>query len=86
MSDSGVCPWCNEPVLPPDRAFHYANGPVAHWPCALRQVIGSVAHLERRCACYVDGATEGDPPHLSTRDAALAALKLWEAQKGRGEE
>ena len=86
MADAGLCPWCDEPVLPSDRAFVYANGPVAHHPCALRMVLGSVAHLERRCACYVAGAAEGDPPHLSRRQAAEAAVRLWQAQRAAGQE
>jgi hypothetical protein len=77
MADAGWCPWCCTPVMPPDRAFVYANGPVAHWVCAMRQVIGSVAHLERRCHCYVAGATAQDPDGLSRRDAAEAAVAVW---------
>jgi len=78
------CIWCDE-VIPPTEARHtYANGPAAHRACALRQVIGSVAHLERRCSCYVPGATEGDPDGLTRREAAEAAVQAlmrlgWDA-------
>jgi hypothetical protein len=40
-------------------------------------VVGSVAHLERRCSCYVPGATEGDPDGLTRRAAAEAAVQAF---------
>jgi len=49
----------------------------------LRLVIGSVAHLERRCCCYVPGSTEDDPPHMTPRQAARAALVLYNAVQAR---
>lgn len=81
------CIWCNEVLLPAETRYTYANGPQAHRACALRQVIGSVAHLERRCSCYVPGATEGDPDGLTRRAAAEAAVQAlmrlgWDALLG----
>lgn len=76
------CQWCGELVLTSEENYVYANGPVAHRACALRQVIGSVAHLEQRCSCYVVGASEGDPEGMSRREAAQAAMLLWYAQRG----
>jgi len=71
------CIWCDEVLLPSDTRHTYANGPSAHRACALRQVVGSVAHLERRCSCYVPGATEGDPDGLTRRAAAEAAVQAF---------
>ena len=71
------CSWCDEALLPDDDRYTFANGPQAHRVCALRQVIGSVAHLEHRCACYVPGATCRDPDGISRRVAAEAAVRLW---------
>jgi hypothetical protein len=50
-----------------------------HRECHLRQVTGSVGHQLRQCSCY--GGDREDPPELSVRDAARAAVALWE---GRG--
>jgi hypothetical protein len=79
-----ACAWCGEIVRTYDAAYHFANGPLAHRDCALRLLIGSVAHLEHRCGCYVPGATERDPAGLTRRQAAEAAALLWDAQHGAG--
>lgn len=52
-----------------------------HYECSMRAVIGSVAHLEGRCSCVVPDATEGDPPGLSAREAARAAVQAWHAMR-----
>lgn len=41
-----------------------------------RAVVGSVAHLQRTCSCYVEGSELNDPPGLSLREAAKAAWDL----------
>ena len=71
------CSHCGEKIEAGDDGIRYANGPVAHRNCFLRGFIGSVAHLERRCSCYVPGATCTDPPGLTRRQAADAAVKLY---------
>ena len=40
-------------------------------------VAGSVAHIEQRCSCFVQGSDEGDPPGMGLREASQAALKTW---------
>jgi hypothetical protein len=69
------CAHCEEPitaqdhgwVLPPQElSFHHA--------CFLRGVIGSVAHQQRRCSCFIPGSTCSDDPALTRRQAAEAAL------------
>ena len=52
-----------------------------HRECQLRQVIGSVGHLEGRCSCY--GGDQEDPSDLSVRDAARAAVAIWEARRAQ---
>jgi len=59
-----TCVWCTEPIAAGERCWRFANGPVAHRACALRLVLGSVAHVEQRCSCYVAHAREGDPAAL----------------------
>jgi hypothetical protein len=39
-------------------------------------VLGSVAHLQKRCHCYVPGSEENDDPSLTLREAARAAAAL----------
>jgi len=51
---------------------------LAHGECLLRQVVGSVAHLEKRCGCFVAGSTAGDPEGMTPREAAKAATELYE--------
>jgi hypothetical protein len=70
-----ICPYCDEPILSGDRVS--ADSSRYHWACGLRSVIGSVAHLEKRCSCYVERAEEGDDPALTRRQAAEVAAKLW---------
>ena len=80
MSELNDCPHCGEPVLRHERRDHYANDHRwYHLECFARPVIGSVAHIEGRCGCYVPDSKEGDDPHLSKREAAKAA---WRAYRG----
>lgn len=51
-----------------------------HLPCHLRSVLGSVGHIEGRCSCV--GGDEEDPPGLSRREAAIAAVAAWERRHG----
>jgi hypothetical protein len=78
-----ACYHCSEPIQKGDTGIAYANGPVAHKNCFLRGIIGSVAHQQRRCSCFVSGSTEGDPSGMTPRQAADAAVKEWEKRSGR---
>jgi hypothetical protein len=71
------CIHCQEPIDEWEDYEQYANGPRAHRNCAIRAVIGSLAHVEKRCSCYVKGAEETDPPGMSRREAANAAVARW---------
>ena len=79
MSQPVVCFKCDEPVLPGEAAIEPVNvmGRLREWhrECAIRAVVGSVGHLRQRCSCY--GGTEEDPPGMTPREAARAALKEW---------
>lgn len=72
------CHWCNE------RITRVEIDPLViapmHRECAFRSVMGSVAHIEGRCSCFVAGACETDPPEMTRREAAKAALAAWEKQ------
>ena len=79
------CAHCGEPIKDGDDGWivPYLGGPddprelVYHEACYLRGIIGSVAHQQGRCSCYVEGSTCGDDPSLTRRQAAEAALKIF---------
>ena len=67
------CFYCGEEVLPGEDSGRVGNAP-SHLECSFRAVAGSVAHIERRCSCFIPGSEEGDPPGMTRREAAKAAL------------
>ena len=69
------CRWCGEPIERQDHEALAMCEPM-HRECLYRSVMGSVAHMSRRCSCYVAGSSEGDDPALSRRDAAKAAFEM----------
>jgi hypothetical protein len=71
------CIHCGEPVLDHEPHDQYANGPIAHRPCFMRALIGSLAHQQQQCSCYVLGSECGDPSDMTRRQAAEAAYKYW---------
>jgi len=70
------CEHCGEEVLASQRSSSFINQWVHH-ECGFRMIIGSVAHVEGRCSCYMPGSCETDPPGLTPRQAAQAALDAW---------
>ncbi len=75
------CGHCGEEVGPYDSGLRYPDGDYAHRDCHLRCILGSVAHIERRCGCFVPCSTEDDPAGLTKRQAAAAAVACWERQQ-----
>lgn len=75
-----VCTFCEEPV-PPDEQPDAPMMPPVHRECLIRQVVGSVGHLERRCSCH--GGDASDPPEMTRREAARAAVTLWKRSQSR---
>jgi hypothetical protein len=76
-----VCGYCEEPL---EGGRIIGN---THQECAMRTVVGSVAHIEKRCSCYVPGSEEGDPPGMTLREAARAAVAAhsrWVQEKYLG--
>ena len=73
--DSGlVIPYFTADKQPEHRPYHYE--------CHLRGVIGGLNHQMRRCTCC-GGSEPPDPPELSTRDAARAAVSHYGSTAGR---
>jgi hypothetical protein len=67
FDDGWILPFLGEP---PHLPYHRA--------CFLRGITGSVAHQQKRCGCFVIGSECNDEPALTVREAAEAAVKLWE--------
>lgn len=73
-----LCTFCNEAIADGDTGTRTpTNIGVVHYECTLRMAIGSVAHLERRCSCFIPGSEEGDPPGMTLREGALAAARAF---------
>lgn len=78
------CIYCDEPVRINEDAevVNTPEGPkYAHPECNFRAIMGSVSHIERRCGCYVPGATETDPEGMTRREAAKAAVAAYYSKK-----
>lgn len=70
------CDYCGEPIVPPDKWPAHLRTMNVHEECAFR-LLGSAAHWEKRCSCYVPGSTENDPPHMTRREAAKHAMETF---------
>ena len=70
-----LCIWCQEPIGRFDMGTINDAEQVLHYECAIRGVVGSVGHQRGTCSCF--GGTEEDPPGLTKREAAIAALVVW---------
>lgn len=66
IDDGFLIPFLGKPGDPPELAYHRA--------CQVRQIIGSLAHVRRECGCYVPGSQRSDPPEMTRRQAADAAV------------
>lgn len=82
------CDWCGERLMCGEAwLIPCIGGPkkyvLYHYECHMRQFLGSLAHVEKRCGCYVPGAEETDPPGMSLRDAARAAVAAFEKASGQ---
>ena len=75
------CGFCEEPIQAGEKAP--GTGTPLHRECQIRLIVGSVAHVERRCGCYVEGSQESDPPHMTRRQGARQALAAHNARQAR---
>lgn len=82
-----TCERCGEGFAPSDYGtiipFIEASGSARpayeHRECTLRGIVGSVGHQLRECGCF--GGTYDDPPGLTKREAARAAVELYESNQ-----
>lgn len=71
-----VCYQCDEGIEPDDTGVILGPAAACHLNCFLRTVFGSVDHQLGRCSCRgLEG--DGDPPGLTRRQAADAAVDLF---------
>lgn len=83
------CSHCDEAIVEGDQGFlmpHVESMVSAeqavvkmrptHLDCFLRQIYGSVGHQLQMCSCY--GGTTEDPPGMTKREAARAAVQVYE--------
>jgi hypothetical protein len=79
------CSWCGEDIAAGDDGmtmpqFGGGDGVAFHYACHLRGIVGGVNHQQGRCTCC-GGDLPPDPPELTRRQAAEAAVRL---HYGRG--
>jgi hypothetical protein len=80
------CFHCQEVITGPDAKwvpYVAADGSyrivARHWECAARSLIGGLNHLQGRCTCC-GGTEDPDPPNMTRRQAAVAAVTYWKRQ------
>lgn len=82
------CLNCEEPFVENDQGFVMGCSPEidssgqvgVHRECQFRMIFGSVGHQNKTCSCF-GGSTEEDPPNMTKREAAKAAMEM--ALEGR---
>jgi hypothetical protein len=88
------CSWCAEAietgdsgvVMPhveePKPGVFVTRIRPLHCNCHLRSVIGPLVHVEEQCGCYTSHFTDNDPPGMTRRQAADAAVDAFYAKYG----
>lgn len=84
-----ICLYCEEPIEEGDSgvttpyidAGTNVHMAAVHVECHLRQGLGGVNHIEGRCLCC-GGDQDPDPPGLTAREAAIAAVAAFERREG----
>lgn len=73
------CQYCEEPLTSEERQKDFFMRAL-HAECFARMILGSCAHLQKRCSCFIPGSTEGDPPGMTRRQAARAAVGVIQSR------
>lgn len=68
-----ICVHCEEEILPFETIADF-EGKV-HRECAIRIVVGSVNHQQRKCSCF--GGSGEDDKNLSRRENARASFDYF---------
>lgn len=92
-----TCHYCEEQIREGEAGFsmiHVCELPncnlgmsahrvFVHRACFLREIVGSVAHIEGTCSCDVPGSNRGDDPALTRRQAAEASVQAYKQRHER---
>lgn len=81
------CVRCEEPIEDPSIAPRImvvdeegSRQEYMHKECLTRVAIGGLNHLKGTCQCC-GGNDDPDPPGMTKREAAIAAVAHWEAKR-----
>lgn len=69
------CIWCEEMFVDGDQGLLDAGDAPQHRECFFRSIFGSVGHQKGTCSCF--GGSEEDPPDMTRRQAARAAMEIF---------
>lgn len=83
------CAWCHESFTPADDGLILPvlgdpeqSSAAYHYECHLRLIIGGVNHQLHLCHCDgCAGVLPPDPPHMTRREAAHAAVTTMETMR-----
>jgi hypothetical protein len=79
------CLRCHEPIGPNEYGYITAHSDGSlkpqHFECFMRAIVGSLGHQQGKCFCF--GGTEEDPPEMTEREAARAALAYYVVHMGQ---
>jgi hypothetical protein len=76
-----ICAHCDEEITGRPEMIPHIDGDglterYYHRACRQRLIIGGLNHLLGRCTCC-GGAEPPDPPEMTRRQAAIAAVNAW---------
>lgn len=75
-----VIGWHDDGLLIPHLGENDTTHQPWHYECHLRGIVGGINHQMGNCTCC--GGTEPpDPPDLTPREAAHAAVSYWNAHR-----
>ena len=89
-----ACAWCDELIADSDAGVilplvgHATKAQVPyHYECQVRMIVGGVNHQLHLCHCPgCAGVLAPDPAGLSRREAAMAAVMMFEQRPIKGRE
>lgn len=75
------CSLCGEIFLEDDQGICMSDFSPHHKCCYFRRLFGGANHQLGRCFCC-GGKEDPDPPHMTMREAAVEACRVWAIRQG----